>query len=103
MSQRKVAAICQENQKVFGCVWDDALPELGQAYNVEGLTGDEDAIREVFQNTQDPKNVVSNSQENEVESVVFYDPESGEVREMSGRDFWSAWSLGGEYAFTIQP
>ncbi len=47
--------------------------------------------------------IIPNAQDTDGETVVFYDPARGELREMRGIDFWSAWSLGGEYAFIIQP
>ena len=125
VSQREITLLCHQDETVFGCDWDIALSELAQTYNVEDLTGNEDEIRGVFQNAQEAQpvivilgdssgsttgthavailNVAANAQEDGGETIVFYDPESGDIREMSGRDFWSAWSLGGEYAFTIQP
>ena len=125
VSERKITLLCHQDETVIGCDWDVALPELGQAYNVEDLTEDEEGIREIFQNVRklaacdccfgrscrlrNRHTRGSNSGHHSQRAGYrrrngcFLDPARGELREMRGIDFWSAWNLGGEYAFIIQP
>lgn len=124
VSQSEIAKICRQDKTVFGCDWDIALPALKDAYSVDILSGDDAAIRDIVLNRQDPQPVIviigdrssttsthavailditTNLQRDNAEVIVFYDPDRGTIREMNGIDFWPAWSLGGELAFTIQP
>ena len=125
VSHNEIADLCHENETVFGCDWDVATAELGSVYNVEDLTGDIENIRAALLDGHEPQPVIVivgdrsgsttgthaivlldirvdlSSGETE-ESIVFYDPSDGALRELHEGAFWSAWSLGGEYAMIIR-